>query len=600
MKNRNIKYRLNIIISVLIMVLITVSCEKYLDKAPLATITDKDAFGTFESFQGWCEEMYMCVPDYSCTPTGGNGYGFQCIDNELANQPIIWDDGNYWSQGWLWAGGAVNPRNYTYGFHIIVWPSAWFAIRKANIGLSKLNLLSGTQEEKDLIKGQLLWFRGFMHFELMRWWGGLPYSDTVANLKGPFRQPRLNCRETALRAARDLKAASELLPLNWDNTVRGQATLGANLQRRTKIQALGFYAKALLYAASPLYNEESTGSSTFDADLCKQAAQAFADIIKICDETGRYKLQPWASYTDIFYSWSSTVMPGGVEVIMQPTVLNPGMVRWLLMRNYAPFSFGAGNNYPKVPTHNYTKNYAMANGLPINDPASGYNPNDPWTNREPRFYKDYFVDGERMCTSNSSGKDQYCQLYTNGYHRGGATGSVTGYFLKKWHPVGCNPWDNRWSSIQAYFPYMRLADIYLMYAEAVLWGYGTPQSSVPGSITAEQAVNLIRNRAQLPNIDSKFTGSRDVFWQELIRERAVELSFEEGFRFHDLRRWNLAGERKYLEKTAIDFDRGTDGKPINLNERLVVTRVYEKKHKWFPFQVSLTKLYPEFVQNPGW
>ena len=147
---------------------------------------------------------------------------------------------------------------------------------------------------------------------------------------------------------------------------------------------------------------------------------------------------------------------------------------------------------------------------------------------------------------------------------------------------------------------MRLADVYLMYAEAALWGYGSVSGAVPGSgLTAEQALNVIRNRAQLPNLTAKYTATQEIFMQEIIRERAVELAFE-GHRWFDLRRWNLLGDPKYLYKTAIDFDRGSDGKPVNLQERVVVTRVVEKKHNWVPFPVSDTKLYEGFTQNPGW
>ncbi len=53
------------------------------------------------------------------------------------------------------------------------------------------------------------------------------------------------------------------------------------------------------------------------------------------------------------------------------------------------------------------------------------------------------------------------------------------------------------------------------------------------------------------------------------------------------------------KKTAIDFDRGIDGKPINLQERIIITRVVEKKHNWLPLPLSNTNLYPEFPQNPG-
>ncbi len=79
----------------------------------------------------------------------------------------------------------------------------------------------------------------------------------------------------------------------------------------------------------------------------------------------------------------------------------------------------------EVPTWNYIKNYAMANGLPIDDPASGYDPNDPWANREPRFYSDIAVDGDKMVASAAAGPDQYIQTL---YRR-----APQGYF--KWN---CN------------------------------------------------------------------------------------------------------------------------------------------------------------------
>jgi len=157
-------------------------------------------------------------------------------------------------------------------------------------------------------------------------------------------------------------------------------------------------------------------------------------------------------------------------------------------------------------------------------------------------------------------------------------------------------------NISAYVPFLRMADVYLMYAEAVLFASngGTPQSTSGNyHLTAEGALNMVRNRAQLPNIAGKFTASRDVFFEEIVRERAVELIFE-GARFDDLRRWNRNHDPRYLEKTAIDFERGADGKPINISERVIVTRVAEKKHNWLPIQVGFTKLYEGFPQNPGW
>jgi len=79
-------------------------------------------------------------------------------------------------------------------------------------------------------------------------------------------------------------------------------------------------------------------------------------------------------------------------------------------------------------------------------------------------------------------------------------------------------------------------------------------------LTAEGAINVVRNRAQLPNISAAYTASKDIFMGEIMRERAVELAFE-SHRYFDLRRWNISGNAQYLQKTALDFDRGAMENP---------------------------------------
>jgi hypothetical protein len=550
--------------------------------------------------------MYFCITDVHKALAGNYYHSQSFADEALQNQPIMWDDGNYWfgqTRMLLNAGYTYTQQMSNNCMYKRVWPLAWYAIRKANLGLSKMELMTdATQEEKDFIKGQCLFFRAFFHLELMTWYGGLPYIDRVLSPSEELNLPRLTYQETALKVAQDFEDAAALLPVNWDYTETGKPTLGDNHVRITKIHALSFLGKNLLYAASPMMNESSGGSATYDTELCQRAAQAFADVIRICNETGAYQLQSWETRTDNFWVWSPglTLMSGGTEVIMNQmpyTFYGPSATT---IRASSPVQFGAGNNRTEVPTQNYVKNYGMANGLPLDDPESGYNPDDPWTGREPRFYVDIVYDGVQMVTSTAGGADRFAQLYNGGRHKGGTQGSMTGYYLRKYTPLGTNSWDGKLGAIRCYQPRMRLGDVYLMYAEAALWGYGSASGAAPGSgLTAEQAFNVIRNRAQLPDITAKYTATKEIFMEEIIRERAVELAFE-GQRWYDLRRWNLATDLKYREKTSINFDRGTGGKPVNIYETVLVTKVFEKKQNWVPFPVSETKIYEGFPQNPGW
>ena len=155
---------------------------------------------------------------------------------------------------------------------------------------------------------------------------------------------------------------------------------------------------------------------------------------------------------------------------------------------------------------------------------------------------------------------------------------------------------------------IRLADFYLLYAEAVANGYCSPSSKAQSfGMTAVEAVDKVRARAGVPGINSKYLGSTESFMSELRRERAVELAFE-GHRFHDLRRWLLFTERPYTFKTRLEFDRAPgidyanpmDNRVVNIREEIILERQLEERHYWLPLPTADVNIYPEFVQNPGW
>lgn len=582
------------------------SCEDYLDKAPEAGIDENAAFKDFKSFQGFVEELYSCVIEPMRSPSVGSpNFGDDMLCSVTTNVFLAsMDAGDYWkwnsTQANAFLTDAYGIKVGTKTFNQMgLWPNYWYGIRKANLGLANLDkLVNATEEEKNTIKGQLLYFRGYFYHEIMKWWGGMPYIDRLLEPDENMNLPRLNYRETALKADKDLSDAANLLPVSWDNSQVGLLTKGNNRFRVSAATALAYEGKNLLYAASPMMNKESTGNNSYDAELCKQAAKAFAQVINLCEGANApYSLQSWSTYKDIFYKVSSQrTINGGVEGMDISPMYDYSQSIWGVITGNGQLVYATRN---WAPTANYVKNFGMANGLPITDPASGYNPADPWMNRDPRFYKVIVVDGDMMSKYTANGVDQYAQLYNGGRHRDNNTSSITGYMTNKnWGPEV-----TRLSGINIQYQsssvLMRLSDVYLMYAEAVLHGYGSATSSYPGSITAEEAINRVRNRATLPSIDQKFTTSKEAFMGEIMRERAVELCFE-GHRFHDLRRWGLAGLQQYKEKTVLDFDRASNGKPTNIRERVLVTRVFEDKHNWLPLPVNQVTLNTEFKQNPGW
>ena len=620
------------------------SCTDYLDKEERSIIDASQPYLNFRNFQGFVEELYTAMPImtghqyHSAWNFGEDDYWEPQESRQLPNAI---DQGNYWGwnecfysyfkekQGGMNTGtpermiNDVSTKGYLYGL-------CWFGIRKANIGIANLDkLVDATQEEKNLIAGQLYFFRAWNHFMLMQYWGGLPYIDVVLDANSVFNLPRLSYQATAEKAAEDFQKAADLLPIDWDQTAAGKATLGKNAVRINKVMALAYKGKDLLWAGSPMMNQESTGNATYNADFCKRAADTFAEALKICEETGRYELADWDHYQEIFYTYKQNKLNGLKEVLFWENMAtcHIGVWRWNLVNDWRPPLIN-NSGIKCYPAANYTDYFGMANGLPIPDitkpdAASGYNPEYPYKDRDPRFYYNFIYDAVKTVLDGSKilkdglpdERKQYASLYEGGLYRTDTPSKCvfTGYMNKKFTSQYMNDFDDYKEGTVLVMPLMRLADVYLMYAESAAAGYGSATASASGySLSAVGAIDKVRARAGVAGVDSKFLGSVDDFMSEVRRERAVELSFE-GHRFTDLRRWLLLDKAPYNKKTAVYFDRAADQSDkeryanpkenhvLNLREVVLTERKYTlPKHNWFPFPQKDVQMYPEFAQNPGW
>jgi hypothetical protein len=259
------------------------------------------------------------------------------------------------------------------------------------------------------------------------------------------------------------------------------------------------------------------------------------------------------------------------------------------------FTFGhiGNDNWYSAPTQNYVELFEMANGLPIEDPASGYNPMDPWVNRDPRFRYNILVDRDRQVVSRND-DIAFVQMYVGGREKTSVT-SLTGFGYRKYWDETINKYDNGWNNHYFGVPRLRLAEIYLFYAEAVNEAYG-PLGKHPGaSLTAVEAVNIVRARANMPGVNAKFAVSKEAFRDRVWTERAVELAYESK-RWYDIRRWHVAHLPKYKELYGLDFDKDH----TYFKKVLVKTVEFSEKHYWLPFPVLQVSIYRGWKQNPGW
>ena len=621
-----------------------VSCEAYLDKEPESTVSEETAFVNFRNFQGFVEEIYNCIPDKEkCNWCPSWNWGDDEVFNTNANDRMTnqVDLGNFraWMNtgNWLYKGGS-SPTS-TDKFAHSLWPHSWYCIRKANVGLKALEngmLVNATQEEKDLIAGQLYFFRAWWHFELINWFGGLPYIDKAFEANDPLDLPRLTYQECAMKAAEDFRKAADLLPINWDNTAAGKATFNKNELRINKVMALAYLGKCYLWAASPLmeHGAQTGGANTYNynQDFAQKAADALGELLNLV-ESGQtqYALAEFnysdvynhtkapdatTSYSDNFYTRKQNWrQPGTVEAIFRGPSPDYNGSNWNTTKVFGPKVDGVVGHDVVIhqPTANAVEMYGMANGLPIDHPESGYDPNFPFKDRDPRFYHDIVFDGFKYINGQPEtwAHLQYCELFEGGNMRDVATGSRTGYFIQKLVPHTCNEIDREYdwgSALHTYLPYMRLADVYLLYAEATAVVGGRDGKSSKCSLTSVDAINKLRDRVGAGHVDASFTGN--AYMDEIRRERAVELMFE-GHRFNDLQRWLLLTEAPYTQKYSHEFTRVNDAdwyksndpkdaQVVGLRKQLILERNFDTKHYWFPLPDSEVYLYEAFPQNPGW
>ncbi len=627
------------------------SCTDYLDKTPDSNVSSDQAFKNFTNFQGYVEEMYNCIPSKESNMwcTTFNWGEDEIMNTGLGDSHVTahFDLGDYrhWygdQQSFLHTDD-LNPTKTDKYSHSL--EHAWYCIRKCNLGLANLDKMTDcTQEEKNIIKGQLLFFRAWWHEEMIAFFGGMPYVDTVLDGSQALTLPRLSYQECAKKCAEDFRAAADLLPNDWDKTAVGKKTLGKNELRITKVCALGYMGKVLLWAASPLNNlRAEVGASKngdtykYNVELAAQAADALGEALaQVNSGKTPYALAEYkysniydhvakdgskSNFSEIFYTTGKNwKQPGSTEAILRGPYIGENSSNWNFTKLWGPKLNGIVEHDALIhqPTANYVNYYGMANGLPLDDPESGFDPKHPFKNRDPRFYHDIVFDGFKYInfTIAKEADDyqfKYIQMYTGSNLRSSASqGCRTGYYCQKLVPHQANKYDGMYNwggALQCDLPYMRLADLYLMYAEAGAAVQGANYKSSKLDLTAVDAINVLRNRVDAGHVADKFVADQKKFMDEVRRERAVELAFE-GFRWNDLQRWLLLTEYPYNIKTSQEFKRvgnydftkndPRDAEVTGWSEKRIVTRDFSEKHYLLPLKESDVYLYPEFGQNPGW
>ncbi|OQP57335.1 RagB/SusD family nutrient uptake outer membrane protein [Niastella populi] len=495
----------------------------------------------------------------------GFGRGFEyAMWSSLTDESIYNNDDNTW----LVQRGLLAPENT--GIAGTIWGRSYRGIRDCNFAISNIGKVPMSAAKRDRLTGELKFIRAFRYHDIIRNYGAaILMGDSVYNLNDNLQDEalfkRASLKESIDYAVAQLDEAAALLPLNNDDKwLLGRATKGA---------ALALKSRLLLYAASPLY---ATG--TWQAAVT--AAQAVIGLNKYSLYTG--------GYGNLFLNGDNS------EAIFERLYTKNAGHTHLEIAN-GPNSYGGwGGN---LPLQNLVDDYQMNNGKFITDGTSGYDAQNPYVNRDKRFYETILYNGaayrgstiETFLPGGKDSKDGPDNWNT----------SKTGYYLKKFmndaYPLQ-NPWGN--AGFQPWY-YIRYAEILLNFAEAANEAYGADVVPPGSTLSARTAVNLVRQRAGV-NMPALASGLSQTQMRDAIRyERRVELAFEE-HRFYDVRRWKIAEVTENKPAGGITVTK--TGSTYSYATKVALDgRKFESKHYWLPIpRAEIQASNNKIAQNSGY
>ena len=542
------------------------ACKKnYLNVSPTDRLTNTDILSDTSLFEAYVLNTYIGetigVNEGAGSPPGfGRGFEYAMSCSVTDESMYNTDNGS-----WLIEQGQMAANNT--GFLGTLWARSYAGIRAVNYALSVINKVNVSGQHKNQLIGELEFIRAFRYQDLIRNYGGVVLiGDTVTQLTDNLQDPGLFARATIQQsiayAVAQLDDAAQRLPLNNDASwALGRATEGA---------ALALKSRLLLYAASPLYN----------AGTWQDAATAAQAVMNL----GKYTLSQ-NGYQQLFLS------PDDNEIIFERLFI-PNIAPHVCMEiANGPNGYDgwAGN----TPFQNVVDAYPMNNGKFITDPTSGYDPQNPYVNRDPRFYATILYNGAPY-------RGSTVQVYVPG-GKDGIQGpsnwntSQTGYYLRKYmndnYPID-NPWSVAGGQPWIYFRY---AEILLNYAEA--------QNEAAGpDATVYQAINSIRSRTSV-NMPALPAGlSQSQMRTAIQNERQIELAFEE-HRFYDVRRWKIADSTENVPAygVTVTVNPANPSGYTYTSKIALAGRSFLPQHYWLPIPLSeIQASNNQLQQNPGY
>lgn len=532
-------------------VALTFSCQQdVLEKTPLNSYSEELVWKDGNLIETFVNHTYRIMP---------HGF-FYSMTNSLS---AVTDENNGRANS---AANIINAGNITADAlaSLDYWNDSqrgyYKVITKTNLFLSKIEEAPIDETLKKRMTGEMKFLRAYSYFRLISFYGGVPLITKPFGLNDDFSVPRNTYEECLTFVLQELDQAAELLPLKHPNAHMGRITKGA---------AMALKSRALLYAASPLNNPAN------DKSKWQQAADAAKAVIDL----NQYALYP--DYKTLFLA--STIYNSEI-IWTRPFNRQLDFERVYVELSQYPNGYGGFGQVH--PLHNLVDDYETLNGkLPKDDPS--YDPQNPYVNRDPRFYASILYDGapfkhRQVETFLPKGQD------SNEGTSQPWNATQTGYYQRKFldesitNPGGTNIGSTPWT-------YIRYAEILLNYAEAMF--------NLGDEATCREYINQVRAResVNMPPV----TESGEALLARLQNERRIELAFEE-HRWFDVRRWKIAPRVLNIpgKRMSITKDPATGKKTYTVVE--FQPRAFFEKNYLVPIPQYEIAKNAKLKQNPGY
>ena len=526
--------------------------DSFLEKAPGVAVTQDTIFGkaTYARAFLWntYSKLYYALPVYWNTVEGKMNTGIFEMMSDCWHSHTDWNGINrkYYSGSYK-AGDEDSSDDTRFGY---TKENCWEAIRAALLFVENVERVPDMEDaEKKRLAAEAKVIVASRYFDLFRHFGGLPLIKETYDVQPSYELPRATVEETVNYMINLLDEAAATPQLPWD-----LGTDDTNWQGRfTKAAAMGLKCKILLFAASPLFNDNvpycteppqdavtnhQVWYGAYKPELWDQCLQACVDFFTELQSRGYYELTQATEatakgYRDA-YNKAYFTRENNKELLISTHISRFGKFNSWDEWQYIFVNSGNGTVITGglTPTLEFMEMFPMSKGEPfqLNSTTNPFYTDNDYNKptRDPRLYETMLVNGTQF-------GDHAAELWIGGRDNINDTEKETGKYATgfgcyKFYKEGVNSLKDKYLQ----WPYLRLAEMYLIYAEALL----KSKNDLTGAI---EQVNKVRARVGLGDLaacnpDKNLTNDANALLEEILRERACELGLED-VRLFDMTRY---------------------------------------------------------------